>query len=181
MNTASRLIAALAIAAFAGLACAEGVEPPAAPASVALPSSTDRDSKAPAVSADAPAPVAAAPQAAETPARSVSLLDVLREAAAKLAAPSSEKPQQPALVWVIEKDERIDLALKRWAAEAGWGISWLPKLGWESPSHVEFKGSFTDAVIRVVESLNQDGKRLRLRIFDYEGGRYMEVVSDAQS
>lgn len=79
--------------------------------------------------------------------------------------------------WVIERGERIDLALQRWAPEAGWAVSWSLPISWECPARVEFKGEFTNAVIEVIEALNQDGKRLRLRIFDK--GRYMEVVSDA--
>lgn len=86
-------------------------------------------------------------------------------------------PAAAAQTWVIERGERIDLAIQRWAPEAGWAVSWSLPVSWECPARVEFKGEFTNAVIEVIEALNQDGKRLRLRIFDK--GRFMEVVSDA--
>lgn len=79
--------------------------------------------------------------------------------------------------WRIERDERIDAALHRWAASSGWTVAWLPTITWECPAPVSFQGDFQSAVVQVVDALNQDGKRLRLRI--YESGRYMEVVADA--
>jgi len=180
MNYLTRLLAVSLLASVSGVAAAAEPQPvPAAPVANEKPAAA---AVAPDVAASAAVNAPAAPaSAAEIDTRPLTLIDVLREAASKLAAPKVEKVAAPTATWVIDKDERIDLALKRWAAEAGWALSWLPNVSWECPSRVEFKASFTAAVIQVVEALNQDGKRLRLRIFDYEGGRSMEVVTDAQS
>lgn len=105
------------------------------------------------------------PAAASAPASSLAAVPVPLTQVAK---------EQP---WAIERGERIDLALQRWAAKAGWTLSWVPMVSWECPARVEFNGDFSNVAIQVIEALNQDGKRLRLRIFD--SGRFMEVVSDA--
>ncbi|MEJ6002716.1 TcpQ domain-containing protein [Paucibacter soli] len=111
----------------------------------------------------APAPLAAASGVSSQPS---AVPDVVGAQAAPKSVP-----------WSIERGERIDLALQRWAATAGWSLNWVPLVSWECPARVEFNGDFTSVAIQVIEALNQDGKRLRLRIFD--SGRYMEVVSDA--
>ncbi|MFK4705768.1 hypothetical protein ABIC83_002607 [Roseateles asaccharophilus] len=106
------------------------------------------------------------------------LVTIIPPAAASAPAASpAPVPAPKEQAWAIERGERIDLALQRWAAKAGWTVSWVPLVSWECPARAEFNGDFSTVAIQVIEALNQDGKRLRLRIFD--SGRYMEVVSDA--
>lgn len=106
-------------------------------------------------------------------------LDYVADDVRKVVTLRTVDGTQPAAapIWRIERDERIDLALQRWATSVGWTLVWGPSISWECPSTVTFQGDFQSVAVQVVSALNADGKRLRLRI--YESGQYMEVVPDA--
>lgn len=106
-------------------------------------------------------------------------LDYVADDARKVVTLRTIDGAEPAAspTWRIERDERVDLALQRWATSVGWTLVWGPSISWECPSTVTFQGDFQSVAVQVVSALNADGKRLRLRI--YESGQYMEVVPDA--
>lgn len=76
--------------------------------------------------------------------------------------------------WVLPAGAEIHTVLADWAAKAGWTFKWgLPKT-WVIPAQASFDGSFETAIANVVEALYQQGKPVRLML--WEGNKYAEVI-----
>lgn len=80
-------------------------------------------------------------------------------------------------LWQVKPGELISQTFERWARRAGWRVVWqAPEL--QTSVGATLAGSFQDAVMSVVQSLDQNGAALR-PVF-YAGNRVLRLTGEAQ-
>jgi len=131
---------------------------------------------------EAPAAASATPKRLEVPSQ-------MAKAAIRLKA-SSEHPQKVRVskatlvpvvhavpLWQVKPGELISQTFERWAGRAGWRVVWqAPEL--QTSVGATLAGSFQDAVMSVVQSLDQNGAALR-PVF-YAGNRVLRLTGETQ-
>lgn len=87
-----------------------------------------------------------------------------------VAAPS---PKAAGTTWRLRRGQALHLQLRDWATAAGWQLEWRLGRSWLVPADTEFAGTFDQAVERVVLGLADEGKAVRLKI--WEGNHVAEI------
>lgn len=78
--------------------------------------------------------------------------------------------------YVLRTGELISSDLAIWAQREGWEFFWQPTVSWRTVRGAQFpQTDIAAAVTEVVNILRDEGKPVRLRIF--EGNKVMEVIS----
>jgi hypothetical protein len=159
--------------------------PPAAPAPAPAPApATSAPTPAPAP-APAPAPTptpapAPAPAPAPTPAPTLAAAPapqpVLVSAPAPEPEPAPVREPEAAPTWAITAgDATLKSAIARWAAAAGWQLSWETDIDYAVSTHASIHGTFEIAVETVVRAMEQADAPIKA-IF-YRGNQVLRIVA----
>lgn len=83
---------------------------------------------------------------------------------------------EPSLrVWRLSAGLPVSKQFGDWARRADWGFDWRPPKTWLVPADLEIRGSFDAAISQAVQMLYDQGKPIRLHI--WEGNCYAEVIN----
>lgn len=77
-------------------------------------------------------------------------------------------------VWTLSAGLPIHTQLNEWAQRAGWSFAWRPERTWLVPADATFTGSFDKAISAVIQALFDQGKGVRLAL--WEGNKFAEVT-----
>lgn len=77
--------------------------------------------------------------------------------------------------WALKAGVAIHLQLAEWAKKAGWNFFWKSPKSWMVPADSVFTGSFDVALESVVRGLFEQGRPLRLVI--WEGNKVAEIIN----
>lgn len=86
---------------------------------------------------------------------------------------ASGPPAAAGTTWRLRRGQALHLQLRDWATAAGWQLEWRLGRSWLVPADTEFAGTFDQAVERVVLGLADEGKAVRLKI--WEGNHVAEI------
>jgi len=100
---------------------------------------------------------------------------VLSEKSAMDQSNVSRNQQELAIgQWKLNEGIPIHVQLSDWARQAGWSFSWRPERTWVVPADASFYGSFEQAITAVIQTLFDQGKGVRLVL--WEGNKFAEVT-----
>ncbi|RJF92120.1 hypothetical protein D3871_26105 [Noviherbaspirillum saxi] len=142
------------------------------PAPAAAPAGAQAATQA-AIQAAAQAAIQSATQAAIQ-----SAIQAATQAAtqAAQAAQAAEKEAAKAVTWDIRStDKTIRSALARWAASAGWQLSWELSVDYPVYAQASFPGQFENAVESVVKSLEHT--EVPVRAVFYRGNHVLRLIA----
>lgn len=108
------------------------------------------------------------PSLASDPQKSKPTLPIIKHTVVKA------KPK-PIPLWKVETGSLHDL-LKKWAKKEQYTILWNSKTDFKIQATAEIKGSFLDAVTKLVRTMHKGGAPIRAKI--YTGNKVVEVVGE---
>ncbi|HYD63748.1 MAG TPA: toxin co-regulated pilus biosynthesis Q family protein [Noviherbaspirillum sp.] len=119
----------------------------------------------------------ASPEAAQGPAQAVPFAVPSLDPAPKSEAnDTASKAANHAKTWVLTpQDKTLQSGLSRWAAAAGWQLSWELSVDYPITTRTEISGTFDEALEIVAKSLARS--EVPIKVFAYEGNKVIRVVA----